>query len=52
MFQKELILTKQMHHKNVKVIKEGAFEGTYFRNTYSNVTGKCYKKNHGKNSIS
>ena len=28
----------------VKVIREGAFGGTYFRNIYSSVTGKWYKK--------
>ena len=28
----------------VEVIKEGAFGGTYFRDIYSNVTGKWYKK--------
>ena len=28
----------------VEIIKEGAFEGTYFRNIYSGVTGKQYKK--------
>ena len=29
---------------HVEVIKEGAFGGTYFRDIYSNVTGKWYKK--------
>ena len=28
----------------VEVIKEGAFGSTYFRNIYSNVNGKWYKK--------
>ena len=28
----------------VKVIREGAFEGTYFKDIYSGVTGKWYKK--------
>ena len=28
----------------VEVIKEGAFGGTYFRDIYSGVTGKCYRK--------
>ena len=28
----------------VEVIKEGTFGGTYFRDIYSNVTGKSYKK--------
>ena len=28
----------------VEVIKEGAFRGTYFRNIYSSVNGKWYKK--------
>ena len=28
----------------VEVIKEGAFGGTYFRDIYSSVTGKWYKK--------
>ena len=28
----------------VEVIKEDAFGGTYFRDIYSNVTGKRYKK--------
>ena len=28
----------------VEVIKEGAFGGTYFRDIYSGVTGKWYKK--------
>ena len=28
----------------VEVIKEGAFRGMYFRNIYSGVTGKWYKK--------
>ena len=27
----------------VDVIKKGAFGGTYFRDIYSNITGKCYK---------
>ena len=29
---------------SVEVIKEGAFGGTYFRDIYSGVTGKWYKK--------
>ena len=28
----------------VEIIIEGAFRGTYFRNIYSGVTGKLYKK--------
>ena len=28
----------------IEIIKEGAFGGTYFRDIYSNVTGKWYKK--------
>ena len=28
----------------VEVIKEGAFGGTYFRDIYSGVSGKWYKK--------
>ena len=28
----------------IEVIKEGAFGGTYFRDIYSGVNGKCYKK--------
>ena len=28
----------------IKVIKEGAFGGTYFRDTYSSVNGEWYKK--------
>ena len=28
----------------IKIIKEGSFGGTYFRDIYSNVTGKWYKK--------
>ena len=28
----------------IEVIKEGAFGGTYFRDIYSGVTGKWYKK--------
>ena len=35
----------------VEVIREGAFEGTHFRDIYSGVTGKWYK-NHEKNFIS
>ena len=31
----------------VKIINEGAFEGTYFRHIYSGVNGKWYK-NSGK----
>ena len=27
-----------------EIIKEGAFGGTYFKDIYSNVTRKCYKK--------
>ena len=30
--------------KLIEVIKEGAFGGTYFRDIYSSVTGKWYKK--------
>ena len=33
----------------VKVIREGAFGGTFFREIYSRLDGK---KTHGKNSIS
>ena len=36
----------------VEVIREGAFGGTYFRDIYSGVTGKWYKKCHGNNSQS
>ena len=28
----------------VEIIKEGSFGGTYFRDIYSNVTGKWHKK--------
>ena len=28
----------------VEVIKEGAFGGTYFRDIYSGINGKCYRK--------
>ena len=28
----------------IEVIKEGAFDGTYFRDICSVVNGKCYKK--------
>ena len=28
----------------IEIIKEGAFGGTYFRDIYSNVTGKWHKK--------
>ena len=28
----------------IEVIKEGAFGGTYFRDIYSGVNGKCYRK--------
>ena len=28
----------------IEIIKEGAFGGTYFRDIYSNVNGKWYKK--------
>ena len=28
----------------VEIIKEGAFRGTYFRDIYSNVNEKLYKK--------
>ena len=28
----------------IEIIKEGTFGGTYFRDVYSNVTGKWYKK--------
>ena len=37
--------------KPIKIIKEGVFRGTYFRNIYSGINGKWYK-NHGKNLIS
>ena len=30
--------------RSIEVIKEGAFGGTYFGNTYSNVNEKWYKK--------
>ena len=36
---------------SIKIIKEGSVGGTYFRDIYSNVTGKWYK-NYGKNLIS
>ena len=29
----------------IEIIKEGAFGGTYFRNIYSNINKKWYKKN-------
>ena len=29
---------------SVEVIKEGAFRGTCFRDIYSGINGKCYKK--------
>ena len=29
---------------SIEVIKEGALEGTYFRDIYSGVTGKWYRK--------
>ena len=28
----------------IEVVREGAFGGTYFRNIYSSVNGKWYKK--------
>ena len=28
----------------IEIIKKGVFRGTYFRDIYSNVTGKWYKK--------
>ena len=28
----------------IELIKEGAFEGTYFRDIYSGINGKWYKK--------
>ena len=31
----------------IKIIKEGAFRSTYFRNIYCGINGKWYK-NHGK----
>ena len=34
----------------VKVIKEGAFGGTYFRDIYFSINGSGTKR-HGKNSI-
>ena len=27
----------------IEIIKEGAFDGTYFRNIYSNINGKWYR---------
>ena len=30
--------------KPTEIIKDGVFRGTYFRDIYSNVTGKWYKK--------
>ena len=35
----------------IEVIREGVFRGTYFRDTYSNVSKKWYKI-HRKNLIS
>ena len=35
--------------KPVQIIKEGAFGGTYFRDIYSGVNDKSYKKLVGKN---
>ena len=35
----------------IELIREGAFGGTYFRDIYSGVTGKWYKR-HGSNLIS
>ena len=32
------------HKTPVEVIREGAFGGTYFRDIYSGITGKWYKK--------
>ena len=32
------------HKTPVEVIKEGAFGGTYFRDIYSGVNGKLYRK--------
>ena len=29
----------------IEIIKEGAFDGTYFRDIYSNVNSKWYKNN-------
>ena len=29
---------------SIEVIREAAFGGTYFRDIYSSVNGKCYKK--------
>ena len=31
------------HKRPIEVIREGAFGGTYFRDIYFNVNGKCYK---------
>ena len=28
----------------IEVIKEGAFGATFFRNIYSGINGKCYRK--------
>ena len=33
-----------MQIKDVEVIREGALRGTYFRDIYSGVNGKWYKK--------
>ena len=51
MFQKELILIWHIMNMDfganktpVEIIKEGAFAGTYFRDTYFGVNGKWYKK--------
>ena len=30
--------------RSIEVIKEGGFGGTYFRDIYSGVNGKCYRK--------
>ena len=32
------------HKTPVEVIREGVFGGTYFRDIYSGITGKWYKK--------
>ena len=30
-------------NKTIEIIKEGVFGGTYFRDTYSIINGKCYR---------
>ena len=34
--------------KPIEIIKEGAFGGTYFRDIYSGINGKWYKKSQKK----